>query len=72
MVSSAMTRARSAPVDQDFVDMTGVGDQPFHLGGGSARSFATQSSTSAFLKLENCPPPNSVKTSALLRSESAA
>ena len=35
-------------------------------------SLVTQSSTSAFLKLENCPPPNSRSTSALLRSDSAA
>ena len=35
-------------------------------------SFATQSSTSAFLKLENCPPPNSVSTSGLLRPDSAS
>ena len=51
--------------------MAGIGDQPFHLGG-DRRSFATQSSTSAFLKLENCPPPNSLQHVGLLRPASAA
>ncbi len=58
-------------VDQDRIDIAGVGDQPLHLGAdrlqlGDARS------TSAYLKVENWPPPNCDSTAAFGTSASAA
>ena len=64
MVSSAMTRARSAPSINILSTWPGSATSRF-ISEAIGDSFATQSSTSAFLKLENCPPPNSCQNGGL-------
>ena len=71
MVSAAIVRARSAPSIRIASTWPGSATSRF-ISEAIGDNLATQSSTSAFLKLENCPPPNSRSTSALVLSASAA
>src|SRR5258708_1849269 len=71
MVSVAMARARSAPSIK--IESTWPGSETSRfISAAIGDSFATQSSTSEFLKFENWPPPNSPSTSDLVRPDSAA
>src|SRR4051794_18844775 len=71
MVSSAIARARSAPSFRTASIWPGSATRRF-ISPAIGASLVTHKSTSAFLKLENWPPPKSLSTSALERPESAA